>query len=197
MKYDKIFWMEDMADWLGYTIKDCAHHGVDKDSLFSRITFACDYEQGAEIVNREDFDLYIIDGDFPNSTTIGEKEQFANDLASVNAETELNDLSGEIARNSLSCNFVKFYRKFLTEKSGDAIIYSGNLIAPQLAFHLDLPFYSKWADEKVTEWAIRKDGYGEHLMWLLPKGVEMRPPHLLNNWEHGSREDLIKRYLVR
>ena len=59
MSSKKIFWLDDAPAFL----QTWHIHNIDL-SFLDCVSFAHDYEQGAELVRKEDWDLIVLDGDF-------------------------------------------------------------------------------------------------------------------------------------
>lgn len=198
MKYQKIFWLEDTPHILGEVLRICSGHNLDKDSLFSRITFAPDYQAGAEIVHKQDFDLYILDADFPDATREGWKEQFWQLMQQVSADTGymyFKDRFGEGYIGHSTNNFAPFFDEFLSGRKEKTIVYSTSTIAPAVAFHYGLPFYSKAMEKDGIKENITKNVLNKRILHYLP---HLPPKNLdfLEQWEYGSRFDLVKNYLL-
>lgn len=200
MKYERIFWLEDTPDILGDILCICARHQVDKDSLFPRITFAPDYETGAEIVHGENFDLYILDADFPEATSQEWKEYYWNFMSQVSKDTKhfhFKDKYGEGNFGRSANNFSCFFAEFLQRKPGKTIVYSISTMAPLVAFHLGLPFYSKALDKDMIKDNVTRNLNDEYILekyvlpLVVPKNIDF-----LEQWECGSRYELVERYLL-
>ncbi|MDO8510941.1 MAG: hypothetical protein Q7S55_02135, partial [Nanoarchaeota archaeon] len=91
MRYQKIFWLEDTPDILGDVLRICAGHNVDRASLFSRTSFAPDYQTGANMVQNRDFDLHILDGDFPEATSTEWKKHYWNFMQQISLDSKYLD----------------------------------------------------------------------------------------------------------
>ncbi|MEK6809312.1 MAG: hypothetical protein AABY40_01430 [Nanoarchaeota archaeon] len=206
MKYQKIFWLEDTPDILGDVLRICAEHGVDKDSLFSRITFAPDYESGAEIVKAQEFDLYLLDADFPETTDEGWKKRYWEFMQNISLKTEHGDFLQYFEDKNESRygpgyigpsnnNFSRFFDQFLRDQNKTAV-YSISSIAPTVAFHYGLPFYSKALDKEDIEKVVARNiGDERFLSRFIPAHIVPKIQDL-EQWEYGSRFEFVERYLL-
>ena len=191
--------MEDTPDIFGDVLRICAGHGVDRASLFSRTTFAPDYESGAEIVKAEKFDLYILDADFPEATSKEWKKYYWDFMQQISLATkhlQFKDKYGDGYIGRSTNNFRYFFDEFLRNRD-KAIVYSVSTIAPTVAFHYGLPFYSKALDKDMitglVEERMNDEGF---LRRFLPSGFTPQKADFLDRWEHGSRFELVERYLL-
>ena len=200
MKYQKIFWLEDTPHMLGEILRICAGCGVDKDSLFARTTFAPDYQSGAEIVRAKEFDLYILDGDFPEATSKEWKSRYWDLVQQVSSETtylKFEDKYGDGYIGRSTNNFSRFFSEFLQTKAGKTIVYSVSTIAPKVAFYYGLSFYSKALEKDMIKSMVTENIDNERFFaryvtaHITPKSLDF-----LDQWEYGSRFDLVERYLL-
>ena len=115
--------------------------------LFSQITFAHDFQTADKILSSEkEFDLHILDADLPMIMPKDQLEKIKSFLAGeIN---KLNPLSYE-DDNNYSDAFIPIYLKHLTEKR--SLVYSMSRLAPQIAFLMNIPFYSKFGDRSSIE----------------------------------------------
>ena len=203
MSYQNIFWLEDTPDILGEILRICSGQGIDKDSLFSKTTFASDYEVGAQIAPNEEFDLYILDADFPQSTSEEWKKNYRDFLQQVSLETRYLDFKkkygeGYIGKRGKSTNnFSLFFSEFLPEKSGKIVIYSVSTIAPTIAFHHGLPFYSKALNKDTIKEIVGSEMNNQRFFKrYFPSDFSPKKADFLDQWECGSRFELVERYLI-
>lgn len=199
MKYNNIFWLEDSPNILGNILQICARHEITRDSLFARTTFAPDYHSAAEIVRVREFDLYILDGDFPEATNTGWKSQYWDFMRQVSSETTYlrwEDKYGEGNIGRSTNNFARFFTEFLTKKR-KTVVYSTSTIAPKVAFHYALPFYSKALDkEGIKTMITEKIDDDQFLARYIPAHIIPKSLDFLKEWEYGSRFDFVERYLI-
>ncbi len=208
MKYENILWIEDSPDILGEVLRICSQQGVSKDSLFTRTVFAPDYHSGAELVRAQEFDLYVLDGDFPDKTSETWKSKYWDFMELVSTQTKFlefvryfkernDDRWGEGYIGHSTNNFSRFFSEFLSEKSGKTVVYSVSTIAPTVAFHHGLPFYSKALDKELIEKVIAENiDYEPFLSLYIPSHITPKSIDFLNQWEYGSRFDFVERYLI-
>ena len=78
-KYNNIFWLDDRPDFLEFLFR---RTDLDREDLFSRVTWAYDFEDGAKKVNTT-FDLYVLDGDFPDTATDEERKTIEDCLNKI------------------------------------------------------------------------------------------------------------------
>ncbi len=203
MKFNRIFWLEDSPDILGDVLDILDSHGFDKDSLFSRTVFAPDYQSGAEIVQKEDFELYILDADFPEATSEAWKKHYWNFMQQVSIDTRhldfdryFKDRLGEGYIGRSTNNFGPFFDQYLRERTGKTIIYSISTIAPAVAFHYGLPFYSKALEKDEIKGCVKESIDKKQIKKYIPPHLNPKTIDLLEEWECGSRFDLVQRYLL-
>ncbi|MEK6863581.1 MAG: hypothetical protein AABW53_02690 [Nanoarchaeota archaeon] len=193
--------MEDSPDNLGEILRICAEHQVDKDSLFSRITFAPDYEAGADIIDGINFDLHILDGDFPNATGEQWKGTYRDYLRQVSADTRFFQFKPDRHENeppgSDANNFSRFFVELLQMRPEKTIVYSLSTMAPAVAFHLGLPFYSKALCKDTIKDNVARNFNDEYILkkYILPLTTP-KSIDFLEQWEYGSRFELVERYLL-
>ncbi len=125
----KIFQLDDKKDEI-QRLQNRLHQALGS-SIEAYVT-AQDYDTGIGIVRKSDFDLYILDGEFPNASPFGE-----NDDTPFNA--------------------IRFIKELRQLKSYSRIIvYSGYGQAPKnrkaiREFDPNLPFYSKSEMEELVQ----------------------------------------------
>jgi len=193
MKFNKIFWLEDNPEFIKYyPYKNIGGRSLDISQLLQRTCFAFDFETGREIVSNDKFDLYILDGDFPNKMGDKEKEDISDFLrlfrvGSAKEACGLNFGKGKIVYD----NFVRFYKDCLVKLStpGRVIVNSMSLGAMIAAFRLGLPFYYKHADSG-------DDAFLDFLRGASGRTIDKIDEKALANWERGSVRELLERYLI-
>lgn len=225
MTYQRIFWLDDRPDFfdsLEYLTKE-AGLSLDLSALVRRTTFAFDFEMGREILERKQFDLHILDGDFPNQAPDGRRAALAAYLAKVrdgpvNYWEEYPNYKNR--EEDIPNNFVPFYRTCLSRLSADkkVLVFSSSNEAPVLAYLFDIPIYAKNQDgEKVPLELVRKfaarDFSRPFSRFGVHEGVEEQflqkiggnigrwyndgcPAPNLKGYEYGGMKELIERYLL-
>ena len=83
MRYEKIFWLEDNPYFLPYLSRRVKDANLQLSYLLSRVTFAYDFLGGERIVRTNDFDLYIINGDFPDNMRQARKAELDYDIEAL------------------------------------------------------------------------------------------------------------------
>ena len=201
MAIQRIFWLDDNFAFLGRFLHISKSYGLTKESLFAKVTFAYDQEMGESIIKNKDFDLYILDGDFPRITSEKYREKlnvFLNGITSENKHyavcDELNKLSNE-TKGPFVNRFAEFYLNNLRDKTGKVIVHSLSSFAPHIAFHLGLPFYGKVIDADDIKIIVNKLIDDPSIDYFIGS-VYKKNVSFLEGWEIGSCEDLIKRYLT-
>jgi hypothetical protein len=152
MTHQKIFWLDDNPNFLERVLRVARQHGTTQESLFPRITFAFDRTMADEILATQSFDLYILDGDFPDrlpdhhrqaldaivqkSTPFSESRYYDHmeqaGVADVYSEATV-----------VWCNFVRVYYQHLAAQAPVVVLSSAGTPARLRAFHAGLPFYGK------------------------------------------------------
>ncbi len=101
---------------------------------------------------------------------------------------------GSIGRSTN--NFASFFTKFLTKKR-KTVVYSISTIAPKVAFHYGLPFYSKALDkEGIKTMITEKIDDDQFLVRYIPAHIIPKSLDFLKEWEYGSRFNFVERYLI-
>lgn len=174
--YEKLFWLDDSPTFLPSL-------GIDLVALLNRTTFAFDFNQAKNIVSRvTDFDLHILDGDFPNEIETDLRVALNDWLESIRRGNEP-DVFTRYSGNIEYDNFIPFYEQLLQDRK--VIVHSASLVAAEYACKVHLPFYSKRSgyNEKDVEHMV--DSAWRTTGWKLdPEG-----------WEFGSTKDMVERYL--
>ncbi len=75
MTYQHIFWLDDSPNFFDRMEAVAQQHALSFDlfSLLRRTTVVFDLEMAVEVVSREQFDLYILDADFPNRSLMNDE----------------------------------------------------------------------------------------------------------------------------
>lgn len=157
------------------------------DDLFSRVTFAYDLDEGRRIVSGADFDLYVLDADFPDALLMDRRayiEAFMRDTKSDVARWEEFVTEYEHQGHVVYDNFVPFYQRCLDGRHGKIIVYSSSMVAIHTARRLDLPFYSKGTPPDNVRW------------WLAHSARMSGSGLTADGWEHGGKDELIERYIL-
>ncbi len=217
MLYQRIFWLDDSPNFFD-RMEDVAHDAalpLDISALLKRTTFSFDLEMAVDVVSHEQFDLYILDGDFPNRASDKRRASLDAYIAKVrsgpvNHRREY-PKSGDHENNVNNNGFI-FYEAQHTQFPPDAkvLMHSMSLAAPVLAYIFDLPIYAKndkpeevaeCVQRDFLEWRFNKIP-GAWQRFLNKNGVTdpcelpVRPQADLRNYEYGGRKELIERYLL-
>src|SRR3989344_1614594 len=192
-RYERIFWLDDCPDVLGNLLSIGKKFGLERESLLPRITWAYDSEMGANIVKQHDFDLYILDGDFPDTTSNEQKKSIDDFLTKVNHSLLWVDSPlPSCGYDTIDSNFARFSTTHLQNKT-PVVIFSMSTIAPVSAFHLSLPFYGK----AIPKWGVldsaqRRLTCEDTISPYIPKNLRKTQPGLAQ-WEHGDWEEFIQK----
>ncbi|GEM_PF-1952929 len=207
-KYNKIFWLEDMPDFLERYFHKAKHLKLKRADLFSRTTFAHDFEEGSKKINGQ-YDLYILDADFPTVCEPEHRQKTEKCLKMIQENKWEYRRILHCTDDTEVNNFAKFYRQFLTENKNKVVVLSMSSLAPIIAFALNLPFYCKggldekeckndaklWQDHIKRETEIKDD----ELERICAKfNVNRKSLDLsgLEKYECGAGIDFIKKYLL-
>ncbi len=204
MQYQRIFWLDDNPNFLVEILKQCSEKGYDRDSLLSRITMSYDYETGERIIQGDLFDLYILDGDFPNLLSVERKAYVDDFIAKVTHQTKSHDfkfLDGLSDGSVVACNFVNFYLNILRNREAKTIILSLSSRASLYAFNLSLPFYGKYlrGREEIKKEVMSRE-YWQHEDIKRRFSSDINVHDLLREvetWECGNMDELVERYLLK
>jgi len=210
VQYNKIFWLEDMPDFLEYYFSNGAHTGLNRNDLLARIAWAHDFEEGASIVQNSDFNLYVLDADFPDVCTPQHRKNVEDCLRMIKNN---NFEYGNIIRDNndvVTNNFVKFYQQFLLQSKNRVIVHSMSTLAPIFAFALNLPFYCKgglnkdeckndaqlWRAHIKMEAEDMKDDEITEFFARLKINKKSFDLNQLETYECGSAVHFIERYIL-
>lgn len=216
MVYQQIFWLDDSPNFFD-RMEDVAREErlpLDLSALLRRTTFAFDLEMAVDVVLREQFDLYILDGDFPNRASDKRRASLDAYLAKVRAGPV--DYWKEYPRDgdhegNINGNGFIFYEQQHAHFPSNAkiLMHSMSLAAPVLAYIFDLPIYAKNDEPEEIARQLQRD-YSEwrfdHILNAWERFVQknggdvqklpIRPQADLSNYEYGGRKELIERYLL-
>jgi hypothetical protein len=185
MKYDKIFWLEDNPTFLSWLVED-SDSGLNIKNLLKRVTFAYDYEMGKDIIGKEDFDLCILDGDFPLKLDEKRRKYIDDFLVATPLEGYKFKWADNYEDNMEYNHFLKFYKECLSPKQ-KVVVYSMSKEACYHAFKIGLPFYFK--REKAEE-------VPKNLKIFRHNSLDVTDPVKISNWEYGGPKELVERYLI-
>ncbi len=184
-KYEHIFWLEDNPFFLESfeILAKNISSSLNLEQLLGKITFAHDFKDAARIVPERSFDLYVLDADFPDEMNFIRKAELKTYLKRLGQREPENrfTFSNTGARDN---NFINFHDLFLKSKS-NVIIYSMSYNAIRPAYDLKLPFYFKRGDEPE-----------EIMSWLLQTQRHHSRKLAVQEWEYGTKKELVERYLT-
>ncbi len=228
MVYQRIFWLDDSPNFFDRMEAVARQHSLPLDisALLRRATFAFDLEMAVEIVQREQFDLYILDADFPNRMPDERRSSLDAYLAKVRAGAvdhwkeypNAGDHGGtgdkKIYKNVYSNGFI-FYEQQRSRIPFEAkvLMHSMSLAAPVLAYIFDLPIYKKGEHAGNGERGIPDTIQRDFSSWQFDhvpgawdrfvqknggnvQKMSLHPQADLTSYEHGGRKELIERYLL-
>lgn len=215
MTYQRIFWLDDSPNFFDRmeSVAQQAALPLDLSTVLRRTTFAFDLEMAIESVQREQFDLYILDCDFPNRAS--DERRAALDAYIAKVRSEIVDHWREYPRdgdhkdNVDNNGFIFFERHYnLIPLDAKVLVHSMSGAAPVLAYLFDLPIYGKNNDPaEVRRVLLTSFDRREYPPWAhqrfigkvgdLGKWYEARcPAPTLDCYEYGGRRELIERYLL-
>ncbi len=190
--FEKIFWLDDTPFFLE-KLSEIAREGgrsLPLEDLLARCTFALDFETGVRIVSDQEFDLYILDGDFPDKLPPSQQERVTEFLGALRKGQPFRvDYEAEnCGVGSKGNNFVRFYKRHV-RKDKPVVVFSasdqGSDAASIFACWDKLPFYTKRdTDLSVLFFAVNL--FGRSYSGLTTEG-----------WEFGGKKELVERYLIR
>lgn len=219
MSIERIFWLDDSPNFFDRMedVAQSANLPLDLPALIRRTTFAFDFEMGVAALE-EEFDLYILDGDFPNRVNDARRAGLEAYLEKVRAgpvnhwkEYPRNgDHEGNVHNNGFL-----FYQQQRPKIPSDkkVLVHSMSEPAQVLAYLFDLPIYVKGepiAGMRTVPEQIKKDfreWYFERIpgaweRFLAKNGIQnsnelcVSPYADLTGYEYGARKELIERYLL-
>ena len=187
MHYERIFWLDDNPWFLD---KFSTFHNLDLAPMLRRVTFAHDFEDGRRIVEEREFDLYILDADFPKILDSTRKQNLIDKLDYLRRREKA--VIGLYPQdNTVENYFLDFYEENL-DKNMKVVVYSISENAPKAALKLGLPFYSK-----SSSWETSKK-IKERMRMVRPD-LEISEDELevlLRDWECGSSKMFVDTYLL-
>ncbi|MBI5001784.1 hypothetical protein HZC31_00195 [Candidatus Woesearchaeota archaeon] len=216
MTYQRIFWLDDSPNFFD-RMENVALEAalpLDLSGLLRRTTFTFDLEMAVDVVSREQFDLYILDADFPNRMPDERRASLDAYLVKVCAGVvdhwKEYPSDGDHQGNVNNNGFI-FYEQQRSHFAPEAkvLVHSMSDAAPVLAYLLDLPMYSKNTNlEGVRQELLGGFDRCEYPRWLRDRFVQKVggdiaqwyvndcPAPDLQNYELGARKELIERYLL-
>ncbi len=184
---EKLFWLDDEPWFLsGLAFAAPPGKALDLEDFLQRTTFALDFEEGERMVTGQEFDLYILDGDFPGRLA-DHRRSWMEQYLDVSRRGECLRLPYELARRDdtvIGCNFKSFYERCLRERGRRVIVFSVSDNALRQSAELGLPFYSKVL--KTPADVLRSLASDPRRNFDMPDA-----------WEHGTGIELVERYLTR
>jgi len=193
MKYNTIFWLEDHPEILSgiSRVED-----IDLDSLLDRTTFAHDFVTGREIVSHQAFDLYILDGDFPDKAGkyhLDAAQKYLRGLRQGECH-HVPDITIDT-----SCNFIRLYLEHLS-KDNTVVLFSASMAAMVCGYHLGIPSYAKGSIsesslKEYVKFLLNDKEASQRLARKLPPEVARKDESSLSQWECGGVSELLERYL--
>lgn len=215
--YNRIFWLDDSPNFFDRMISTAqdAQLVFDLSAVARKTTFAFDFEMGREIVEREQFDLYILDADFPHRMADARRaalDEYLNKVRTgpINHWKEYN-WKGDHQRN-VNNNGLIFYEQLHQHIPSDkkVVVHSMSLNVPILAYLFDLPMYQKHSQpvddikQNITQHFINLrfdhipgawDRFVQKIGGDIQKAWSIAAPDL-SIYECGGRKELIERYLL-
>lgn len=201
MKHNSIFWLEDdPAMILPALERDGKYLYFDSREFLKRTTLAYDFNSGRDLIMKKDYSLYILDGDFPDTSRTSDKE-FIDDYVGrfKEGKAKEDEWIERIYPDDKPYNFVPFYLEHLDKMRGKTVVYSMNDGALILSFHLGLPGFdkSKIGPEEKRKFVLKNTRLmSPTACKLFPSGYKLRDVSLLRSWECGGTKELIKNYLL-
>lgn len=195
MKYNNIFWLEDHPDDL---IGIDQTENVSLTEVLHSTTMAHDYVTGREIVSEEDFDLYVLDGDFPYQIAEQHMEKVAECMELMkNGKFKDVEKIKEITQGANNM-FAEFYLNNKDDINGDVVVFSRSQLVPHLASRMGLPCYSKqsFSEDVIRRRVMTAEGRSMfEIRIALPESISARIPSDIDRWECGNVRDFVARYL--
>ncbi len=176
--YDRIFWLDDNPSFLSFLPQ--VSRELDLQGLLGRTTFAYDFQMGEEIVGKSEFDLYILDGDFPSRLHDGRRHYISQFLQALRQGLNVR-FFGEESRESNT--FVRFFKQLLAGRRAVVFSLSDDAILP--AHNLGLPYFAKGLEDKSD------------IVKTLEYSLRFRDGTRREGWECGGIEDFVKSYLIK
>ena len=216
MTYKKILWVEDNPEIIE-SVQLASKHFRSQDNLVAlldRITWAFDRESAMQSASENEYNLIILDADFPDKLE-EQRRQYIKDWLRERYEGKKTDFeplsrfSGEVniygllwnlkennteklskpikAPYAIGDNFAQLYAESLIQLQTPIVVLSSSLVAPDAAFCLKLPFYSKGIRTRKNE---------PPLMHKDVLDYPMTDREFLKTWEYGNIDVFIEKYLL-
>jgi len=224
MSKPKIFWLDDHPQFSTIKMIDDFSKGrITHKKLLEHTTFAYDFETGEEILRSgEEFDLYIMDGDFPVQMKQEQKQRVDEFFERLKQDPE-NSYKSRLEggyRDSYYSAFIEFTIKHLQGKP--FVIHSMSQEALNQSFLLGFPFYKKGLANETDKIFVKPDreiyhneitqdvrkSFFETAYQFVKQNPRWEPVKNLDNWyqfkkensfedwEFGGSEELVEKYLV-
>jgi hypothetical protein len=142
-----ILWVEDNPDFLKFW--SIMHPDLNVKELVKNVTWAHSKKEAEEKYASSNFDLCILDGDFPPDMSPERLDYINNYLIRLKKGQPVEYFkfdSGE-TRGSPWSNFIPLYKNTMYPKGQKTIVFSLSQIALPQAYTMGLPYYSKWSDD--------------------------------------------------
>lgn len=189
--FERIFWLDDTPFFFEELSEEARETGssLPLEDLLGRCTFAFDLETGVKTVSEQEFDLYILDGDFPDELPPFQRTRVDEYLDALrNGRPFRVNPKDETMVRGKSNNFIRM-RKHLKNKEKPVVVFSasdqGRDAASCYACWYNLPFYTK-RDTALSTLLFAVNLHRESYQGLTTEG-----------WEFGGKKELVDRYLVR
>ncbi len=218
MKSPRIFWLDDHPDIEAVEyIENLSNGQISRARLLEHTIFAYDYKSGERLVSKEDYDLYMMDGDFPmemNSAKLEAVQKFMEELKQGVRNPRLRTDMDGTRPNA----FIEFTLDYLLGKN--FAVYSSSLDAEKSSFLLGWPFYKKGRAKEVPSFIDEQTAWHDEIG--VPSRLRSRIYDLvsqdprwkkislgdwnameikktkdsLENWEYGGSQELVTNRLA-
>ncbi|PIN79715.1 hypothetical protein COV16_02820 [Candidatus Woesearchaeota archaeon CG10_big_fil_rev_8_21_14_0_10_34_8] len=212
--YRRIFWLDDSPNFFDRmeVVAKRELLSFDLTALANRTRFAFDLEMAIQIVKQDQFDLYILDGDFPDR--MPDERRAALEAYIAKVRTGLVDHFNDYPRkedhedNVYNNGFI-FYGGVQFPEDAKVVVHSMSLAAPVLAYIFGLPIYTKNDRPEEAAEQLKKDfaawrfdrvsGAWERFIAMNGGNIDkipLSPVADLSFYEHGGRTEFIKHYIL-
>lgn len=143
-KYPKVLWVSDIPRYLGL-LRQEELMGNFLPTWLTRVTFALSYEDATKALGEQEFDLHILNGNFP-MTTLSENEVEIKLYLDSQGQYDLPRLprSQDLVRG----NFINLYRNQIQGRNGETIVFTGDIFNLMKGRLEALPFFLKTATNR-------------------------------------------------
>lgn len=200
MNKKEMLWVEDDIPRLHMYLTEFSSRDNPIQDILKKysITFAYDLEMAITLLNQRQFELHVLDGDFPSFMPNYEKEKLDGYIKKhfMNADIPIDRRAWWVGNREEVLLFRKLYRDYMKDKvSGPTVLFSANYDAPEHGHFYEIPTFTKSEEnsnsvrEKVRD-SIEEDMYPYSADLHIEKHKK-KVLKELNQWKCGGVDDFL------